>query len=298
MTDAIVVSLPEGAGSANKLAQALGAPLSILEVHRFPDGELRVTAPQAASVAIVYAALGQPNDKLIALMFASEALRRLGAQRLVLAAPYMCYMRQDAAFHTGEAISQKVVGRLLAEAFDCIVTVDAHLHRVKDIRDVFSGIEAHDISAVKAIAEELAPLSGDARTIVAGPDVESQVWVRDLASRLNLPYAIAAKTRRGDKSVNVLFPDAGQIAGRNVILLDDMVSSGGTILSAAAALKALGATSIDVVITHALFDAVTAQAFAAAGIRTIRSADGVPHPSNAFGLAGILAETLRKEVPL
>ena len=88
-------------------------------------------------------------------MFAAEALRRNGAERLVLVAPYMCYMRQDTAFLDGEAISQKVIGRLLAGTVDRIITVDAHLHRTTDIRDVFPGIEADNLSAIPAIAESL-----------------------------------------------------------------------------------------------------------------------------------------------
>ncbi len=97
-----------------------------------------------------------PNDKLISILFAAEALRRNGAERLVLVAPYLCYMRQDAAFKAGEAISQKVVGRLLAETFDRVITVDAHLHRTKTIQSVFPGIEAEDLSAMPAIADVLA----------------------------------------------------------------------------------------------------------------------------------------------
>ena len=79
---------------------------------QFPDGEIRVTAGPAAPVTIIYASLDRPNEKLIALTFAAEALRRGGAKRLVLLAPYLCYMRQDTAFHEGEAISQKVIGPL------------------------------------------------------------------------------------------------------------------------------------------------------------------------------------------
>ena len=99
--------------------------------------------------------LDQPNDKLLALLFAAEALRRGGAKRLVLVAPYLCYMRQDAAFHEGEAISQKVIGRLLAGSVDRVITVDAHLHRTKNIRDVFPGIDAENLSAMPAIADAL-----------------------------------------------------------------------------------------------------------------------------------------------
>ena len=95
--------------------RASGVPLHEIALHRFPDGELRVTVGAAAATTIIYASLDQPNDKLIALLFAAEALRRGGAKRLVLVAPYLCYMRQDAAFHAGEAISQQVIGALLAE---------------------------------------------------------------------------------------------------------------------------------------------------------------------------------------
>ena len=91
----------------------------------------------------------------IALLFAAEALRRGGAKRLILLAPYLCYMRQDTAFHEGEAISQKVVGALIARCVDRVITVDAHLHRTPDIRAVFPGIEADNLSAMPAIADAL-----------------------------------------------------------------------------------------------------------------------------------------------
>ena len=101
-------------------------------------------------------------------------MRRGGAERLVLVAPYLCYMRQDAAFHDGEAISQKVVGRLLAQAVDRVVTVDAHLHRTKNIRRCLSGHRGDDLSAMPAVAEALRAGTLDPRTVVVGPDEESR----------------------------------------------------------------------------------------------------------------------------
>src|ERR1017187_10744249 len=109
--------------------------MDAIELHRFPDGELRVTVGAAASTVIVYASLDQPNDKLLALSFAAEALRRGGAKRLVLVAPYLCYMRQDAAFHEGEAVSQKVIGRGRAGSFEPVIPAEAHLPPTKKIRD-------------------------------------------------------------------------------------------------------------------------------------------------------------------
>src|SRR6478672_6773604 len=134
MTGADIQSLPSGLEQAKRLARRLDVPVREIEVHEFPDGEMRVTVSPGIPATIIYAPLDHPNDKLLAILLAAEALRRNGARRLVLAAPYLCYMRQDAAFRAGEAISQKVVGTLLANAVDRIVTVDAHLHRTPDIR--------------------------------------------------------------------------------------------------------------------------------------------------------------------
>ena len=167
-----------------RLAAQLGVPVHEIAVHRFPDGELRVTAGPAAATTIIYAPLHQPNEKLLAILFAAEALRREGTKRLVLVAPYLCYMRQDAAFHGGEAISQRVVGALLARTVDRVITVDAHLHRTNTLRGVFPGIEADNLSAMPVIADALQAAGLDPATVVVGPDAESRQWVRDLAGRL------------------------------------------------------------------------------------------------------------------
>lgn len=295
MRDIALFVLPGAENGAQRLAQELRIPLTPLEIHRFPDGELKVTAQPVATHAIVYAPLDHPNDKLLALLFASEALRRQGAQRLILVAPYMCYMRQDAPFEPGEGVSQMVVGKLLADAFDRILTVDAHLHRVKNIADVFPGVEAEDLTAVSSIADALAPLKGNANSIIAGPDEESEPWVKDLAGRLGVAHVVARKNRHSDHSVDITFFDTARIAEKNVILLDDMISSGGTILACAKALKSAGASQIDVVVTHALFDEAVGAAFATAGIRSIRSTDSVPHTTNCYFLAATLAHALQRE---
>ncbi len=294
MSGAAVQCLPSSAEAAGRLAARLKLPLQEIAVHRFPDEELRVTVGPAAQTTIVFASLYQPNEKLLALLFAGEALRRGGAKRLVLAAPYLCYMRQDAAFHAGEAISQKVVGRLLAQAFDRIVTVDAHLHRTANIHDVFPGSAADDLSAMPAIAEALRA-GTDRQTVITGPDEESRPWVSDLAGRLGLDFAVARKSRRGDRAVEVVFADPNVFAGRPALLVDDIVSSGATLAACAKALRAAGATPIDAVITHALFPPELVGALFAAGIRSVKSTDSVPHPTNAITLDGVLADALLQE---
>jgi ribose-phosphate pyrophosphokinase len=297
MTDAVAVQcLSEAERGASRLASRLGVPLHEIAVHQFPDGELRVTVGPVAATTILYAPLDRPNDKLIALLFAAEALRRNGARRLVLVAPYLCYMRQDAAFHAGEAISQRVIGPLLAGIVNRIVTVDAHLHRSASINAVFPGIESDNLSAMPAIAAALRTKGLDLQTIVVGPDSESSPWVSDLANRVGVAHAVARKERRSDWSVSIRFDDPQQFAGRPVLIADDIVSSGGTLIACAKALASAGATRIDAVVTHALFpDALVAE-FAHAGIRSVRSTDSVLHPTNAIHLDEVLAAALRTEL--
>jgi len=296
MTRIAIQSLQSGATDAARLATRLRCPVNTITVHRFPDKELRVTVGPAAPTTILYASLDQPNDTLLALLFAAEALRRGGARRLVLVAPYLCYMRQDTAFAPGEAISQRVVGRLLAGAFDRVITVDAHLHRTPSLAAVFPGIESLNLSAIPAIAEGLAAAGHDPRAVVVGPDAESEPWASDLGTRLGIDHTVARKTRRGDRTVDIDLPDAAIIAGRPVILFDDIVSSGGTIIACAKTLLAAGATRVDVIVTHALFPPTMLDDFTAAGIASVRSTSSVPHPTNAIALDGLLAAALAGEV--
>ncbi len=296
MSTIALQTLSAGSDAAKRLAARLGMSCAEIAVHRFPDGELRVAVAPAAATTILYAPLDQPNDKLITLLFAAEALRRGGAKRLVLVAPYLCYMRQDTAFHAGEAISQRAMGDLLANTVDRVVTVDAHLHRTPDIQSVFPGIEAENLSAMPVIANALARQGIDPATIVIGPDIESEPWVSDIASRLQLLHTVARKTRHGDRSVAVSFADPGLLTGRPALLVDDIVSSGTTLIEAAKALTAMGATTVDAVVTHALFPPAMIGAFTEAGIRSIRSTDSVPHPTNAIALDERLASALRSEL--
>ncbi len=289
-------TLPSGTEAAQRLAARLGIACDEIALHRFPDGELRVTVAPAADTTILYIPLDQPNDKLIALLFAAEALRRGGAKQLVLVAPYLCYMRQDTAFHAGEAISQRAMGALLATIVDRVVTVDAHLHRTPDIRSVFPGIAAENLSAMPAIANALATGGIDPATVVIGPDAESEPWVIDLAGRLRLQHTVARKMRHDDRSVDITFANPALLAGRPALMVDDIVSSGTTLMVAAKALRAMSVTAVDAVVTHALFPPAMVTAFADAGIRSIRSTDSVPHPTNAIALDELLADALRSEL--
>jgi ribose-phosphate pyrophosphokinase len=292
----IIQSLPSSSRDAARLAARLGIPFHEIAIHRFPDGEIRVTATPVSPVTIIYASLDRPNEKLIALSFAAEALRRGGAKRLVLLAPYLCYMRQDTAFHAGEAISQKAIGALIAGWVDRVVTVDAHLHRTPNFKTAFPGIESDNLSAMPAIAAALRNTGIEPATIIVGPDAESHPWVSDVAARLGLSHTVAQKTRSGDHSVEIGFPNPTCIAGRPALIVDDIVSSGGTMIACARALTSAGATMIDAVVTHALFPEKCGHDMVQAGIRSIRSTHSVPHATNAIVLDNLFIDALQDEI--
>lgn len=296
MDSVAIHCFPANATDAGRLANCLGLPLHSLEIHAFPDGELRVSAWPASTVGIIYASLDRPNEKLLALLFAAELLRRNGCQRLVLVAPYLCYMRQDIAFHPGEAISQKVVGRLISNCFERIITVDAHLHRTTRLSDVCLGIETDNLSAMNTIARHLEGASLDPGTILVGPDAESHQWVSKLSKSLGVSYVVAKKLRRDDRSVEITLGNPEICGGRPALIIDDVVSSGGTLKSCAQAILAAGGSSVDAIVVHALFSPELMTEFIKSGIQSVRSTTSVPHFTNAIQLDNLLSEALRSEL--
>ncbi|RKZ56276.1 MAG: phosphoribosylpyrophosphate synthetase, partial [Gammaproteobacteria bacterium] len=124
----MILSFDDYETQSRKLAAALDIPCHTIQHHRFPDGESKLTLPDKLPqhVLICYS-LDQPNEKLVKLLLAAKTARELGARKLTLIAPYLCYMRQDIAFHPGEAISQPIIGNFLTRLFDNVITVDTHL---------------------------------------------------------------------------------------------------------------------------------------------------------------------------
>jgi ribose-phosphate pyrophosphokinase len=289
MTAATLHCFAEAAGPAKELAALLGVECAEVAVHRFPDGESLVRVGETGPVALLYRSLDDPNGRLIEVLLAASALRDRGARRVILIAPYLAYMRQDMAFRPGEAVSQRVIGRLLACAFDSVLTVDPHLHRVHTIGEVIPDIAAIAITAAPLLA---AAIDHDAAPVLAGPDAESRQWVSAVAAQAGLPFILGTKQRRGDRNVAVTFKGAAAVAGRPVVLVDDLISSGRTLIEAAAGLHAAGAARVDALAVHGLASTADIAAMHAAGIARIRATDSVAGPLAQLPLAPALAQAI------
>jgi ribose-phosphate pyrophosphokinase len=282
-----VYGFPDSRDGARRLADALGVPCHIAEVHRFPDGESLVRLPEAVEDAVVYRSLDRPNDKLIELALAASVLRRQGARRLSLVAPYLAYMRQDAVFRPGEPVSQTVIGAWLAQMFDRLVTVEPHLHRTPLLDQVFAGRPGVALSGAEPIARHLLASGVAPGTVIVGPDEESAPLVEGIAGRLGLEGVVGRKVRHGDRDVAVDLPPF-PFAGRPVVIVDDVISSGATIFTCADEIRRRGGEPALVCGVHALFPEEVAERFDAERLPVV-SCDGVPHASNAIPLAAMIA---------
>ncbi|HDK38491.1 MAG TPA: ribose-phosphate diphosphokinase [Thiolapillus brandeum] len=286
----LLIGFPEYETQAQALAKAASLPYATVDLHHFPDGESKLLLPtDLPEQVILCRSLDRPNDKLVELILAAAGIRNLGAKTVSLVAPYLCYMRQDKAFHPGEIVSQKIIGKCLANYFDGVLTVDAHLHRVHDLADAIPVQRAINITATNPMAHFMQ--QHVERPYLLGPDGESVQWVSDIAAHYQMDYGVAQKERYGDRQVKVNIP-VGDYGGRNIVLVDDVASTGKTLLEAAKGLQKYKPASISVLVTHALFVDDAIPQLKKAGIGNIWSCDSIPHPSNAISLAEILADNL------
>ena len=292
---------------AQQLAKSLSMPFKRIVLHRFPDGETKVLLPVTLpKQVIICRTLNQPNEKLIELIITAAAARAQGVKFITLVAPYLCYMRQDTAFHEGEAISQKIIGKLLGDYFDRVITIDPHLHRINNLSEAISS-QAIALHASHAMSTFLQQHFN--QPVLVGPDEESAQWVQAIAKPHNWHYTIATKKRFDDKNVKVSLAtnsDTGDknsgrnknnkalsLTNRDVILVDDIASTGKTLEQAVVQIQLQAPSSISIIVTHAFFvdDAITRLTLM--GVANIWSSDSVLHSSNAFSIVDTIAETLQ-----
>jgi len=276
--------------SAERIAQEGLFKLAKIERHRFPDGELKLRLPETLPAHVcVLRTLNDPNEKLIELLLTAKAARQLGARFLTLVAPYLAYMRQDIAFNPGEAVSQRIVGRFLADLFDAVITVDPHLHRISRLQEAVPVGKVIVLSGALQLSDLIAARLKN--PLLLGPDQESEQWIAQAASRHGFDYSVCSKVRHGDHSVVVSLP-AAPIAGRQVVLLDDIASTGQTLAHASRLLIEAGAVSVHVAVTHALLTDEAMKNLLTVGVRDFWSTDCIAHPSNAVSMAASLAEAV------
>ena len=236
---------------AQKVAKKLGTDLSPLEIHIFPDKEKRVRVLEKVvdeNCIVIQPTSPDPDSNYMELFFVVDALRRSGAKTIKAVIPYLGYQRQDHVFRDGEAVSLAVIATLLKwGGVDEVISFD--LHSIK-IPEIFK-IKLTHLSALSLFAAEIRKMGKS--TMLVSPDMGGIRRIKLLSEILNnMPYAVIEKNRDLVSGKVTMTGISGEVK-ENAIIVDDMISTGGTIVTAANLLKNKGAKNIYVFATHAVF---------------------------------------------
>jgi ribose-phosphate pyrophosphokinase len=287
----LILPMPGSEAFAERVALEGGFELGRLETRRFPDGEsyVRLLSDAAGRPVDLICSLARPDPVFLSLMFAADTARDLGASEVTLVAPYLAYMRQDRRFQPGEAITSRTFARLISRSFDALVTVDPHLHRYPALSALYD-IPGQTLHAASLLADWIA--TNVPNPLIIGPDAESEQWVQAVAARAGAPHVVLRKVRHGDRDVEIALPGLSTWKGRRPVLIDDIASSGRTLIVAAQQLAAQGMQRPICVVVHAIFAGDAYEDLSRVTERIV-STDAVPHASNAIALAPLVAAALK-----
>lgn len=236
---------------AKDIARSSGIPLGLMQSTTFPDGETFLEIMESVrgkQVFVVQTIAHHPNDYLMELLIAADALKRASAKEIIAVIPYFGYCRQDRKDRPRVPITAKLVANLLAKAgFTRLVTMDLHADQVQGFFD----IPVDHLSARMLIAAAVRKDGFDPGVIVA-PDVGSIKIARSFSEQLGVDFAVIDKHRLSASEVEV-HSLIGDVKDKDVLLADDMCSTAGTLVSAAKACHEKGAKRIIAAVTHGLF---------------------------------------------
>lgn len=288
---------------AKKVAEHLGVPLTSAEIKRFNDGESFVRINEnvrGADVFIVQSTSNPANDHLMELLLMIDALRRSSAERVTAVVPYYGYARQDRKDSPRTPISARLVADLLESAgADRVFSLDLHAPQIQG----FFKIPVDHLFAAPVLLAEMKKLLGDRKEIVLiSPDAGSVERTRAFAKRLECPMAVVDKRRSGAGQVAEV-KIIGDVAGKEAIMIDDLIDTAGTLTEVAKALKEIGkAHAIWAVATHGVLSPPALERIEQSPIEKVLITDTIAMGSKALNskkvrvlsVAGLLASGIER----
>ena len=286
---------------ADAVAASLNIPLTRASIRRFADMEVFVEIHEnvrGEDVFVLQSTSYPANDNLMELLITLDALRRSSARRVTAVVPYFGYARQDRKTSSRSPISAKLVANLITEAgANRVLTLDLHAGQIQGFFD----IPVDNLYAEPLFTTDIQERFAGRELMIVSPDVGGVLRARSLASRLNCDLAIVDK-RRERAGVSEVMNIIGEVDGCDCILVDDICDSGGTLCNAAVALKAEGARSVSVYVTHGVLSGGAVARITAAPIDMMTITDSI-EPTEAvrgaanlrtFTIAPLLAEAMRR----
>jgi ribose-phosphate pyrophosphokinase len=294
LDEVYVAGGPSSVQLADETAKLLRAKQVKVDHKLFPDGEnyFKLTGDEVAHNVFVFQSTYPPQDRhLMQLMLMANKLMEDGV-RVVAVVPYLAYARQHRTFLLGEVVSLKAVARMMASAgIKRIITID--IHNVEGLG--FFDIPAHSLSAVPLLADYLISSESMDRPFVLAPDAGASIRADAMATRMKCEFASLEKTRdRVTGETSVRMPEGIDVAGKDVVVLDDMISTGGTIAKAAGLAKQRGARGVTAACTHALLAEGAMAKMKEAGIRDLVATNTVPTPYSKVSVAPLIADFIKQ----
>lgn len=285
----IFFTLPGNEKLADLLIQKEDGEKGNAETHQFPDGEtyIRIFSNVKDKEVVIICTLNQPDSKLLPIYFLAKTAKELGVKKVTLVAPYLAYMRQDKVFNPGEAVTSTYFAQLISSFIDTLITIDPHLHRRTSLSEIYSiptrlGHAANHISAwIKKNID---------KPLLIGPDIESEQWVSEVAKNANASYIILTKIRHGDSDVSVSVPAVEQYKEFTPVLVDDIISTGHTMIETINQLKMAGMKPAVCIGVHAIFSGNSFQEIKNSGVKEIISCNTIPHESNRIDISDLLIQ--------
>lgn len=259
---------------AEAITKYLSTSLTKAVVRRFADMEVFVEIEdnvRGEDVFVIQSTSFPANDNLMELLILIDALRRSSARRITAVIPYFGYARQDRKPGPRTPISAKLVANMITQAgADRVLTLDLHALQIQGFFD----IPTDNLFAAPVMVKDIKEHFDTSKLMVISPDVGGVVRARDLAKRIDAPLAIVDKRRErpGESEVmNVI----GDVEGRDCILVDDIVDSGGTLCNAADALLEQGANEVNAYITHGVLSGKAVERITASKLKTVAITDSI-----------------------
>jgi ribose-phosphate pyrophosphokinase len=269
---------------ATQVARALKTTVVNVKYSRFPDGEQYLLAGELDDEMVIVGSVVD-NDSLVQLMLLVDACDR-ATNRLVL--PYMAYARQDKRFRTGEPVSSRVVARALSQGVSEVITVNIH---EKEVLKSFT-VPARNLSLARDIGSYVRKLHLDNPLILA-PDEGAMAFAEQVASADGWEYDHLEKTRLSGVDVKMA-PRQLSAQSRSVVIVDDIISTGGTIATAAGMLYQQGAKDVFAACVHGVFTGGAYVRLMATGIRDVICSDTIERSCSRISASGQIADALRK----
>jgi ribose-phosphate pyrophosphokinase len=286
---------------AEAVAAGLNLPLARASIRRFADMEVFVEIHEnvrGEDVFVIQSTSYPTNDNLMELLITLDALRRSSARRITPVIPYFGYARQDRKSGPRTPISAKLVANLITEAgANRVLTMDLHAGQIQGFFD----IPVDNLSVAPLISKDIEDRFAGREVMIVSPDVGGVLRARTIARRLNCDLAIIDK-RRERAGVSEVMNIIGEVEGRDCIIIDDIVDSGGTLCNGADALLANGARSVSVYVTHGVLSGGAVARIASSPIEMLTITDSIAateavrlaHNVRQLSIAPLMAEAMRR----